>query len=166
MIATMNRKDFLSKLNEDICYADWHCRYYTQQSRKYSCRDYWMKSLLGVSALTGAVLAGTDNFHLIGTVMAGGCAFVVANLLPIIGWQRLVSGLREEREEWTRILHGYESLKIIATILEKDEMLAWEYKKIEALKEAAARNDRELPEDKRLLAEIEADVRMYHGLDG
>jgi len=53
----------------------------------------------------------------------------------------------------------------MALILERDEMLAQEYQKVEELRNAADRNDRNLPEDQILLNKTEAEVRKYYGLD-
>ena len=54
----------------------------------------------------------------------------------------------------------------MAQILERDEMLAQEYQKVEELRNASALNDRNLPEDPELLKETEKEVRKYYGLDG
>jgi hypothetical protein len=31
----MNHDEFIAKLKELVCYADWHHRYYSQRARKY-----------------------------------------------------------------------------------------------------------------------------------
>jgi hypothetical protein len=49
-------------------------------------------------------------------------------------------------------------------ISDRDEMLSREFQKVEELKKAAELNDRNLPEDKKLLAKLESEVRQYYDL--
>ena len=166
MIANMNHNEFLDNLKKLVCYADWHHRYYTQRARKYKRIDFWLKSSLGLIAIAGAVMTGNNDLRVFGASLAGGCAFLLASILPNFRWEIIVSGLKEEQEEWTRIFQGYEGLLNMAQILDRDEMLAQEFQKVEELKKAAELNDRNLPEDKRLLKQLEAEVRKYYKLDG
>jgi hypothetical protein len=166
MIANMNLEQFIAKLKEMVCFSDWHKRYYTKRARKYKRIDYWMKCLLGFAAVVGALMAGSNHFRVFGAFLAGGCAFLLSSILPNFRWDNIVSGLKDEQEEWTRIFQGYEGLLRMAQILERDEMLAQEYQKVEELRKATELNDRNLPEDKKLLKETEAEVRKYYGLDG
>ena len=110
MIENMNQESFLGELKQARCTANWHMRYYQELARRYHRLDYWMKSLLGLFALCGAVLAGIPEYRLIGAWLAGGCAFVMANVLPIFKWETIVSGLKAEEGDWTRIFQGYEEI--------------------------------------------------------
>ena len=166
MIANMNHDEFIAKLKDLVCYADWHHRYYSQRARKYKRIDYWLKTSLGFIAVIGAFMAGNDFFRVLGACLAGGCAFVLANVLPNFRWDTIVSGLKDEQEEWTRIFQGYDGLLNMTKISDRDEMLACEFQKVEELKKAAELNDRDLPEDQKLLNELEAEVRKYYKLDG
>ena len=165
MIANMNHEEFIAKLKEEVCNSDWHHRYYMQRARKYKRIDYWLKTTLGLVAIMGAFMAGSDNFRVIGAILAGGCAFALASILPNFRWDNIVSGLKDEQEEWTRIFQGYEGLLNMTKILERDEMLAQEFQKIEELKKATELNDRNLPEDTKLLDKLEVEVRKYYKLD-
>jgi hypothetical protein len=165
MIANMNHDQFISKLKEMVCLSDWHKRYYTKRARKFKRIDYWVKSSLGLIAVVGAYMASSDHFRVFGACMAGASAFLLSGILPVYRWDSIVSGLKDEQEEWTRIFQGYEGLLRMALILERDEMLAQEYQKVEELRNAADRNDRNLPEDQILLNKTEAEVRKYYGLD-
>ncbi|MEO7299223.1 MAG: hypothetical protein ABI042_11685 [Verrucomicrobiota bacterium] len=165
MIANMNHEEFRAKLKEQICYSDWHHRYYTCRARKYKRIDYWLKSLLGLISIIGALMAGTDNFRVAGAIMAGLCAFLLATVLPNFRWETIVSGLKEEQEEWTRIFQGYEGLERMDKIFDRDEMIAQEFQTVGELLKAAKLNDRNLPEDEKLLNKLEADVRKYYELD-
>ena len=40
MINSMNHDEFVAKLKELVCVADWHYRYYRQRARKYKRIDY------------------------------------------------------------------------------------------------------------------------------
>jgi len=166
MIKNMEHDEFLAKLKELICYADWHHRYYTQRARKYKRIDYWLKTILGLIAVLGALMAGTDHYRVLGASLAGGCAFLLASVLPNFRWDAIVSGLKEEQEEWTRIFQGYDGVLNMMKISDRDEILSREFQKVEELKKAAELNDRNLPEDKKLLKELEAEVRKYYKLDG
>jgi hypothetical protein len=53
----------------------------------------------------------------------------------------------------------------MSQVLDRDEMLAQEFQKIEELRKAAQLNDRGLPTDKKLLKETEKEVRKYYRLD-
>jgi hypothetical protein len=165
MIGNMNRDEFNAKLKELVCYADWHHRYYTQKARKYKRIDYWIKTLLGLIAVIGAFLTGTTRFRFLGACMAGGCAFILANILPNFRWDTIVSGFKDEQEEWTRIFHGYDGLLSMSQILDRDEMLAQEYQKIEELRKASELHDRNLPDDNKLLLKLQSEVRKYYELD-
>jgi len=166
MILNMNHQEFEAKLKELVCLSDWHFRYYTRRSRKYKRIDYWLKSLLGLVATIGAVMAGGDYCRIFGAVLAGTCAFILGSVLPNFHWDSIVSGLKEEQEEWTRIFQGYEGLLRIFKISDRDEMLAQEFQKVEELRKATQLNDRGLPEDQNLLDRLESEVRKYYKLDG
>ncbi len=161
----MNHEQFISKLKEMVCLSDWHKRYYTRRARKYKRIDNWLKSFLGAVSIIGAVMAGSNHFRVFGAALAGGCAFLLASVLPNFRWDAIVSGLKEEQEEWTRIYHGYDGLLNISQILDRDEMLTQEFQRVEELRKSSELNDRNLPEDQKLLEEIEKEVRDYHKLD-
>jgi hypothetical protein len=116
-------------------------------------------------AVIGALMAGSDNLRIVGAFLAGGCAFLLGNILPTFRWNDIVSGLKDEQMEWTRIFHGYDGLLRMSQILDRDEMLEHEFQKIEELRRAADLNDRNLPEDKALLDKLEAEVRKFYRLD-
>ncbi|MGA2246429.1 MAG: hypothetical protein ABSH48_15650 [Verrucomicrobiota bacterium] len=162
----MNHDEFIAKLKELLCYADWHHRYYTQRARKYKRIDYWIRTLLGLIAVVGASMAGSDHFRVVGAFLAGGCAFALASVLPNFRWDAIVSGLKEEQDERTRIFQGYDDILNMTKILDRDEMLLQEFQKVEELKKSAELNDRNLPEDQHLLDKLEAEVRQYYKLDG
>jgi hypothetical protein len=111
-------------------------------------------------------MAGSNHYRVLGASLAGGCAFLLATVLPNFRWDSIVSGLKEEQEEWTRIFQGYDGVLNLTAISNRDEMLSREFQKVEELKKAAELNDRNLPEDKKLLNELEAEVRKYYKLDG
>jgi hypothetical protein len=162
MIVNMNHEEFNAKLKEMVCLSDWHYRYYTQRARKFKRIDYWLKSSLGMAAILGALMAGSDHLRVLGAILAGVCAFILGSILPNFRWDGIVSGLKAEQEEWTRIFQGYEGLLRISQILNRDEMLTQEFQKVEELRKAAQLNDRGLPEDQQLLDELEAEVRKYY----
>ena len=164
MIGNMNQEEFIAKLKELICLSDWHHRYYTKRARKYKRIDYWIKTSLGVIAIFGAAMAGSNNLRVFGAFLAGGSAFMLASVLPNFKWEAIVTGLKEEQEEWTRIFQGYEGLMRMAVILEKDELLAQEFHRVEELRKAAELKDRNLPEDQHLLNKLESEVRKYYEL--
>jgi hypothetical protein len=165
MNLNMNRDEFAAKLKEMTCLADWHRRYYTRRARKYKRLDYWIRTSLGLIATFGAVLAGTVSFRIEGAILAGASAFALGTLLPNFKWDSIVSGLKDEQEEWARIFQGYEGLLNMSKILERDEMLAIEFQRVEELRKAAEINDRGLPEDESLLNKTESEVRKYYHLD-
>ena len=119
-----------------------------------------------MAAIIGAVMTGSSDYRILGASLAGGCAFLLASVLPNFRWDTIVSGLKDEQEEWTRIFQGYEGLLNMAQISDRDEMLAQEFQKIEELRKAAQLNDRGLPTDKKLLKETEIEVRKFYRLDG
>jgi hypothetical protein len=159
----MNQAEFESKLKQMVCLSDWHFRYYSQRSRKWKWIDYWVKSSLGVLAIIGALMTSNDNLRVFGAVLAGVCSFVLATLLPNFHWDSIVSGINDEREEWTRIYQGYYDLYQMSKTLDRNEMLLQEFQKIEERRKAAESNDRALPEDKVLLKKIEREAKIYHG---
>jgi hypothetical protein len=165
MIANMNHDEFAAKLKELVCYADWHHRYYTQRARKYKRFDYWLKTSLGLISIFGAVMAGSDHFRVVGAILAGSGAFILATVLPNFRWDAIVLGLKEEQAEWTRVFQGYDGLLNLTKISDRDEILTMEFQKVEELKKAAELNDRNLPEDEKLLDKLELEVRKYYGLD-
>src|ERR1035437_6719621 len=103
MIANMNHEEFICELKNMVCHADWHKRYYTKRARKYKRIDNWLKSSLGLVSIIGAIMAGSDHLRVLGAFMAGGCAFLLATVLPNFRWDAIVTGLKEEQAEWTRI---------------------------------------------------------------
>jgi hypothetical protein len=161
MIANMNHEEFICELKNMVCHSDKHKRYYTKRSRKFNRWDYWLKGSLGTIAGIGALMAATDHWRVAGACVAGACSFALGSFLPNFKWEPIVSGINEEREEWTRIFQGYEGLLRMSQILERDEMLSQEYQKVEEMRKASALNDRKLPEDEVLLEEIDLEVRQY-----
>jgi hypothetical protein len=109
---------------EKLCFADWHRRYYARRARKYHRIDYWMRCFIGVFALAGVVMAGVAELRMIGAFLAGGCAFIMANLLPIFKWDVIVAGFKEEEEAWTRIFKGYEEVVSFTEISDRKSGLA------------------------------------------
>src|SRR5438874_1843854 len=105
----------------------------------------WCVPLTGSPTVILLVPEGTKGCD--GACLAGAGAFILASVLPNFHWDSIISGFKDEQEEWTRIFQGYEGLLRMAQILERDEMLAQEYQKVEELRNAAALNDRNLPED-------------------
>jgi len=164
IIATMNHEEFLVELKKMVAHSDWHRRYYTKRARKYKRIDYWLKSTIGLIAIFGAVCAGTDYLRVFGAMLAAGSAFLLASILPNFRWDAIVSGLKDEQEEWMRIYQGYEGLLNMSKVLNRDEMLLQEYQRVEETRKALALNDRNLPEDQTLLDETEDIVRDYWGL--
>lgn len=161
MIANMNHEEFICELKDMVCRSDLHKRYYAKRARKFNSRDYWLKGVLGVIAAIGALMAGTDHFRVVGACVAGLCAFALGSILPNFKWDSIVSGINDEREEWTRIFQGYEGVLRMSQILDRDEMIAQEYQKVEEMRKASALNDRGLPEDDDLLKRTEIEVRNY-----
>ena len=53
----------------------------------------------------------------------------------------------------------------MAQILDRGEMLAQEFQKVEEMRKATQLNDRGLPEDNKLLKKIETEVRKDYMLD-
>src|ERR1700722_18404078 len=143
IIATMNHEEFLVELKKMVAHSDWHRRYYTKRARKYKRIDYW---------------------RVFGAMLAAGSAFLLASILPNFRWDAIVSGLKDEQEEWMRIYQGYEGLLNMSKVLNRDEMLLQEYQRVEETRKALALNDRNLPEDQTLLDETEDIVRDYWGL--
>ncbi len=160
----MNHEEFISKLKERVCLADWHRRYYTSRARKFKRLDYWLKTSLGLAAVVGAAATGNDYLRIWGAILAGGSAFILSAVLPNFQWDSIVSGLKDEQTEWTRIFQGYEGLLRMSQILERSEMLVQEFQKVEELRKAAGLNDRNLPEDQALLNKVEGETRKYYGL--
>ena len=161
MIANMNHPEFIAKLKDSICVADWHKRYYTKQAGKYCKIDDRIKSSLGLIAIIGAIMAGTNYFRVFGACLSGGCAFILSKFLPNYSWDAKVSGFKSEQDEWTRIFQGFEGLFHMYQILERDEMITQEFQKVEELRKASQLNDRRLPIDKKLLKETQMEVRQY-----
>jgi hypothetical protein len=161
----MNKEPFLSQLNQQICNADWHVRYYSDRSRKFNRIDYWVRSVIGLFALTGIWLSAIDNWRIIGVILAGGSAALTTSILPNFKWDSIVSGFKKEEEEWTRILQGYKDVLRFSEISNKDEMLLQEFQRINEMQNAAALNDRLLPKDDLLLNQKESEVRKFHRLD-
>ena len=64
----------------------------------------------------------------------------------------------------TRIFQGYDGVLSMSQILNRNEMLLKEFQKVEELRKAAELHDRNLPEDKALLAKLEAETRTYYEL--
>jgi hypothetical protein len=165
MIGKMNQPEFLVELKELRCHADWHKRYYSERSRKYHRIDYWLKSGVGLFALIGAVLVGFEETRLLGALVASGCAFCMANVLPNFKWDAIISGFDDEEQDWIRIFNGYADLIRVTEIADKGEILFHEFQKIREMQKTAALNDRHLPQDKKLLDLKEAEVREFYGLD-
>lgn len=161
MIANMNHDEFISKLKDSICVADLHRRFFTKRAEKYNQYDYRIKTSLGLVAVVGAVMAGTNHLRVLGAALAGGGAFILSSILPNFKWDSIVSGFKDEQEEWTRIFQGYEGLLHMYQILERDEMIAQEFRKVEALREASQLNDRRLPKDEKLFKETGVEVAKY-----
>lgn len=157
----MNHEEFITKLKDSICVADWHKRYFTKRAGKYCQIDDKIKSSLGFIAIIGAIMAGTNHFRVIGAFLSGGCAFALSKFLPNFSWDVKVSGFKAEQDEWTRIFQGYEGLYHMYQILERDEMITQEFQKVEELRKASQLNDRRLPKDEKLLRETGVEVAKY-----
>ena len=164
MIESMNYEQFLVEINEKLCFADWHRRYYARCARIYHRIDYWMRCVLGILALTGAVMAGVPELRLLGACIAGGCAFIMANIIPIFNWDDTVDGFKAEEEEWTRIFKGYEDVISFAKISDRSEILVQEYQRVKEMQRSAALNARRLPEHRKLLDECDKETRGYYNL--
>jgi len=164
MIDNMNQEQFLVEIKQLRCHADWHRRYYAERTRKYNRIDYWLKSGVGFFALAGVVLAGMPQTRLYGAILASGCAFFMANVLPNFKWDSIVSVFDDEEKEWTKIFYGYEDLIRVAEISEKGEILLQEFQKVREMQKTAALNDRHLPTNKKLWDEKDTEVKEYWNL--
>ena len=165
MIRNINQESFVVELKQRMFFAEWHKRSYAECSRIWNRRDYCLRCVIGILSLVGIVMAGSDEWREIGAFLAGGCALVMANLLPILKWDSIVSGFREEEEAWTRIFKGYEDVVNLKEIAEnKDEILIQEFQKIKETQTAAALNMRWLPHHKKIWVKCDKEVREYHNL--
>jgi len=164
MIANMNHEEFEAKLKEMIWTADWHQRYYKKLAARWDRRDYWLKATLGTLSIAGAAMVSSGHASVYGAWLAAGSAAVLGALLPNYKWDAMISGLKDERDEWIRIFQGYEGLQSMFKILERDEMLTQEWQKVEELRKATEATERGLPEDEKLLLEIQKKVEKYHDL--
>jgi hypothetical protein len=117
---------------------------------------------LGVFALLGIFLA--QQWPLLGIILSGGCAFIIANLIPIFKWDSIVSGFKEVEKDWTRIYKGYEEILSFYEISNKDEILSREYQRVKEMHNAAALNDQKLPKDAILLEKCQKEVMEYRGI--
>jgi len=160
----MNREKMIEDVKELLCHADWHKRYFSHMFRRFSTIDYWMRVILALTSLTGVSLAATQ-YHLLGTFLAAGAAFLVANVLPILKWDTILTGFREEQETWTRIYHGYDNLLRNMEVAERDELLILDFKRIKESQEKASLDERHLPVDQKILDQEEEAVRKFHALD-
>jgi len=164
MIASMNQEKFLVNAKEKLCFSDWHKRYYARQARKYNRADYWMKAIIGVLALVGAIMTGFPDWRMPGAFLAAACAIVVSNLLPRFKWDETVSGFKEEEEEWMRIFKGYEDVISFTEISDRGEILLQEYQRIVEMQKAAALNSRRLPHNQKVWDECDKETRAYYNL--
>ena len=164
MMNIMNSEKFLGELKEKICFADWHKRYYQNRARKYHRIDYWLKAGLGVGALAAAVISGFSAWRTTGALIAGGCAFIMANLLPILKWDDIVSGFKAEEAEWIRIFKGYEGILSYYEISNRDEILVQEIQRVKEMQNATALHSRWLPHNKKVLDQCDKETREYYGL--
>lgn len=165
IIVSVNHEEFIVEVKRLVCHSDWHRRYYSKRAHKYHWIDAWIKATLGVLGVVGAGLAGNGRFPLIGAILAGGCAFVLGTILPNFKWNDIVSGLKNEEQEWAAIFTSYERVRDITILHSKTEIVAQEFQKAKALQEASRLNNRHLPEDEKLRNEIELEVRKFYDLD-
>jgi len=165
MIETMNQDEFVVELKQLRCEADWHVRYYSERSRKYHRIDYWLKSIIGLFAIFGMFLAANPETQIYGTAIAAFCALLMANILPIFKWDGIITGFKEEEQDWTRIRNGYQDLLRVTAIADRGEILLQEFQKVREMQNMAALNDRHLPQDPQLLDNKEAEVRKFYNLD-
>jgi hypothetical protein len=165
MIETMNQEELIVEIKSLICHSDWLWRYYGRRAHKYHWIDAWVKGVLGIVGIVGAGLAGSGKYPVVGSVLAGGSAFILGTILPNFKWNDIVSGLKLEEQEWAAIFTSYERVRDIALLYSKAEILAQEFQKAKALHEASRLNDRHLPEDKKLRDQIEKEVRKFYNLD-
>lgn len=164
-MSSVDYDKFTCELKELVCHADWLKRYFSEQSRKYHKRDYWLKSGLGALALSGIVVGGITDWKLIGTLMSGVSAFIMANVLPNFKWDSIILGFKEEQEDWTRIHHGYEDLLRVAENATKDEMLFQEFQRVKAMQNNAGLEERYLPKDEKLLEKFRIEVKDFYAPD-
>jgi hypothetical protein len=162
MMEKMNQEKFVVEIKQLIVQADWHRRYATAQSRKYHRIDYWAKMLVGMVSLVGAALLGNANWKWLGGIMAGVGAFILGNIVPLVKWEAIVSGLKQEQEDWTKIFHSAESLLRISEISDKGEILLQELQRIVQMRETCALNERNLPVSKKLLDKYEVETRGFY----
>ena len=161
MIENMNQEKFIVQAKDKRCFADWHSRYYAKQARKYHRIDYWMKSIIGVLALAGAIMTGFPEWRLAGAFLAAACAIIISNILPNFKWDDTVSGFKAEEEEWTRIFKGYEAVVSFTEISDRGEILLQEYQRIVEMQNSAALNSRWLPKDQKVWDECDKETRDY-----
>ena len=110
-------------------------------------------------------MAGSNEWRTVGALLSGGCALIMANLLPILKWDSIVSGFRKEEETWTRIFKGYEDVINLLEIADnKDEILLQEFQKIKETQTSAALNMIWLPRHKKIWDKCDKEVREYHNL--
>src|SRR6267154_583128 len=108
MMENMEHKEFIAEIKRLICHSDYHWRYYTIRANIFHWRDVWIKGPLGVIGVIGALMAGSGRFPLTGAALAGGCAFILGTVLPNFKWDTIVSGLKDEEQEWATILLSYQ----------------------------------------------------------
>jgi hypothetical protein len=164
MIESMNQEKFLVEVKEKRCFSDWHRRYYARQARKYHRIDYWLKSIIGVLALIGAIMTGFSDWRMFGAFLAATCAIIISNVLPRFKWDDIVSGFKEEEEEWMRIFKGYEDVISFTEISDRGEILLQEYQRIVESQKASALNSRKLPSNQKVWDECDKEIRDYYNL--
>ena len=164
MISSMNQEKFLVELKQLHITADFHRRYYAEQSTTYHRLDYWLKSIVGLVALAGSIMAGFPDLRMYGAFLAGACAILVSYILPRFKWDDIISGFKDDEQEWMRIFKGYEDIISFTEISDRGEILVQEFQRVKEMQKAAALTSRKLPQNKKLNEKIDAEVRAYWNL--
>ena len=110
-------------------------------------------------------MATMDDLRIFGAILSATCSLILGAVLPNFKWDSILRGWKEELSEWTTILQGYQGIHDMSKIQNRDEMLLLEFQKVEELRKTSQRNERGLPDDKKLLDKLEVEVRNYYELD-
>lgn len=162
IVASMNQEQFLVELKERQRLADCHRRYYADRAKTFNRADYWLRGIIGVTALIGVGLSSNKDWREVGAMIAGGCAVVTTSLFPLFKWDSIVTGFNDAEDEWMRIFNGYNNVLSYFNISDRGEILVQEFQRVKEMQSGSALSDKKLPYNHEKLRHYETEVRNYH----
>ena len=144
--------------------ADMNCRYWRNMSKRYVSRDKRAKITLAI--ISSGTVAGWTIWKQVPIVWEAVSVIsaVVAIVLPILNFQKIVDVSSMLYGKWSELLREYESYWISIENGESVDVIRANWSKTRAKETPIMQEEVKIPEDQDLLRQCQGEVLKFHRL--